>query len=246
MALVKCKECGHQISKSATQCPSCGAKIRRTTLFTKIVAGFFGLVVISMVAGQLGRETPPATSSGSAAPAVRPTSAATLPLTPEQQAEAQKRRELEAEANRRREAIALGLYWRYDEDSEKMGRGVVKHAYVRSLNEFQFDFPYRDRQRATLMLRKHPKHGRDVILTIERGQFLCGIDDCTVAVKFDDGPARTYPAAEPSDHSSTALFIRGHDRFVAAAKKAKRAYVEAQFFQQGTRVFEFDVSDLKW
>lgn len=28
MALTKCKECGHQVSKTAKACPSCGAKIK--------------------------------------------------------------------------------------------------------------------------------------------------------------------------------------------------------------------------
>jgi hypothetical protein len=38
MALVNCKECSHKISKTATQCPGCGAKIKRTSIVTKILA----------------------------------------------------------------------------------------------------------------------------------------------------------------------------------------------------------------
>jgi len=45
MALTKCKECGHEISKSAKACPGCGAVVKRTSLFTKFVAGFIGVVV---------------------------------------------------------------------------------------------------------------------------------------------------------------------------------------------------------
>lgn len=56
MALIKCHECGHQISKSASQCPGCGAKIKRTSLFTKIVAIFIGLVVFSAILGQCSSE----------------------------------------------------------------------------------------------------------------------------------------------------------------------------------------------
>lgn len=199
-----------------------------------------------MISRQFGSEPSPSLTAQTTPRLSKTLSPSVAPQTPEQVAEAEKRRAKEAETNRKRDTIALGLYWRYDQQSEQMGRGTVRHAYVRSLNEFQFDFPYREPQRATLTLRQHPKYGRDVILTIEKGQFLCGIDDCTVAIKFDDGQARNYAAVEPADHSSTALFIRGHDRFVAAAKKAKRAYIEAQFFQEGTRVFEFDISDLKW
>lgn len=117
---------------------------------------------------------------------------------------------------------------------------------MNSLNEVNFDFPYRGNQRGTLTLRIHPKYGKDVMLSIDKGQFLCGIDDCTVSVRFDEGKAQNFSAVGPSDHSTTTLFIRGYDRFVAATKKAKHVYIEAQFFQQGTRVFEFDVADLKW
>lgn len=47
MALDKCKECGNQISDKATSCPSCGAPIKRTSMGTKIVAGFIILAVFA-------------------------------------------------------------------------------------------------------------------------------------------------------------------------------------------------------
>jgi hypothetical protein len=229
MALTKCAECGHQISKSATQCPSCGAKVRRTGLFTKLLAGFFALVFASMFMRQCSSDGTPSVAQ----PAVSPAQ------TPEQRAEAERSRR--AEQDRR-----LGLKWAYEDSTDQMTRATIKHAQVNSINEVTFDFPYRGAQRGTLTLRVHPKYGRDVILSIDKGQFLCGIEDCTVAVRFDDAKPLSFTAVRPADHSTTSLFIRNHDRFVAAAKKAKRAYIEAQFFQQGNRVFEFDVSDLKW
>jgi hypothetical protein len=167
-------------------------------------------------------------------------------LTPEQKAEEQKRREEEAKAKQEQEAQALGLRWRYDEFSEKMGRGTVKIAIVRSLNEVQFGFPYSGAQRGMLQLRIHPKYGKDVMLSVERGQFLCGIYDCQIAVRFDNGKAQNFTAVPPSDHSTTMLFIKGYDRFLASARKAKKVYIEAEFYQQGTRVFEFEISGLKW
>ena len=50
MALQKCKECGNEISKSATACPKCGAKIKKTGCLTKIVAGFLILLVLVVIA----------------------------------------------------------------------------------------------------------------------------------------------------------------------------------------------------
>jgi hypothetical protein len=210
--------------------------------FTKIVAGFFGLVFLSMSIWQCGTDGTP--SAPSAQKATEQARAAAL--TPEQQAEEQKRRAQEVEAKQEQEALALGLRWQYDESSEKMGRGTVKEATVRSLNEIQFGFPYSGAQRGTLHLRIHPKYGKDVMISIEKGQFLCGIYDCQVAVRFDNGKAQNFSAVAPADHSTTMLFIRGYDRFLAGARKAKKVYIEAQFFQQGMRVFEFAISGLKW
>lgn len=68
------------------------------------------------------------------------------------------------------------LTWQYDESSDEMGRGKIRTAVVSSLNEVDFDFPYQGAQRAKLLLRRHPKYGRDVILQVEKGQFLTGID----------------------------------------------------------------------
>lgn len=53
MALIKCKECGNQISSSAKSCPKCGAKVKSSGCFGKlfkiaiyIVIGFLALSLI--------------------------------------------------------------------------------------------------------------------------------------------------------------------------------------------------------
>lgn len=46
MALVKCKECGAEISKKAKKCPQCGApNKKKTSVFTLIVAGLFTFIL---------------------------------------------------------------------------------------------------------------------------------------------------------------------------------------------------------
>jgi hypothetical protein len=207
-----------------------------------VIARFFGLLFLSMFMCHCGTDSTPTGPAAQKAPE----SARNATLMAEQQAAEQKRRAQEAEAKREQEALALGLRWRYDEWPEKMGRGTVKTAMVRSLNEVQFDFPYQGSQRGVLQLRIHPKYGKDVILTIEKGQFLCGIFNCQVAVRFDTGKAQNFTAVGPADHSTTTIFIRGYERFLANARKAKKVYIEAMFYHEGTRVFEFDISGLKW
>ncbi|MFA6450698.1 MAG: hypothetical protein WCX65_14590 [bacterium] len=149
-------------------------------------------------------------------------------------------------ANKVAEFQAAELKWNYSETDDEMGRGKIKSATVHSSNQFHFNFPYQEEQRATLQLRIHPKYGHDVILFIENGQFLCDIDSCKVAVRFDEGDAQSFNAVEPDDYSTTALFIRDYNRMIAGLRKANKVYIEAKFFQEGTRVFEFDVSGLEW
>jgi len=56
-----------------------------------------------------------------------------------------------------------------------------------STNTASFGFPYQGVQHTLLFLRGHPRHGQDVILKIEKGQFQCSsYDGCTVLVRFDD------------------------------------------------------------
>lgn len=53
MALVKCKECGQEVSQKATSCPKCGAPIKKkTSLFTWIVAIVLGVWFIGFLSKQ--------------------------------------------------------------------------------------------------------------------------------------------------------------------------------------------------
>ena len=52
MALIKCKECGREISKKAKTCPGCGANNIQISIITKVFCTFFGLIVlIGLLAG---------------------------------------------------------------------------------------------------------------------------------------------------------------------------------------------------
>ena len=67
MALTKCKECGEEISKKATQCPKCGAPAKKkTSLVTWMITIFIGLWVVGYFAGNSG--TSPSASGVARAP----------------------------------------------------------------------------------------------------------------------------------------------------------------------------------
>jgi hypothetical protein len=139
-------------------------------------------------------------------------------------------------------ALPPGAQWNYSQDADPMGKGTAYYATVQSTNTVTFDFPYGGAQHATLSLRSHPRYGKDVVLRIERGQFLCNsYDGCSVLVRFDEGPPQTYSAAGPSDNSSEVLFIRNYSRFITGMRKASRVRISTEVYQEGAPVFEFDV-----
>lgn len=50
MALKACKECGHQVSKNAAACPSCGNPIKKKNKRTEIgCGGLFALVILAII-----------------------------------------------------------------------------------------------------------------------------------------------------------------------------------------------------
>lgn len=49
MALLKCKECGQDISNKATKCPNCGFSRERTSLLIKIVTIFIVMIAVSLI-----------------------------------------------------------------------------------------------------------------------------------------------------------------------------------------------------
>ena len=229
MAMTKCKECGNEISTKAEACPKCGAKQVRTTGCAKVVLIFFGAIFLLAILGQCGRDTsytPSSTSSSSgvsSATAVSPQATNVAP-TPAP-------------------APEPGSQWRYSQDTDPMASGTTYHAQVLSENTVEFDFPYNGPQRAKLHIRTHPRHGKDVIMQIERGQILCrSYEDCTILVRFDDQKAQTYSAVGAADNSTETIFIRNYSRFMGQLLKAKTVRISVEIYQQGSPVFEFDVA----
>lgn len=133
--------------------------------------------------------------------------------------------------------------WNYRTETDPMG-GSIQTAVVQSTNEITFSSPYGGPQKGYVHLRVHPRHGRDVMFSIRRGQFMCRLDGCTVLVRFDDGKPERWRAVEPVDHSPEVVFLRDYTRFLRSIRAAKLMRIEATFFHQGSRVFEFNVAGL--
>lgn len=140
-------------------------------------------------------------------------------------------------------SAASSAAWQYRTETDPMG-GAFQSATTMSTNNLNFSAPYRGPQKATLYLRTHPRKGRDVLVAIEKGQFICNVSGCTLMVRFDQEKPRRFGAVGPTDHSSTVLFIRDYAGFTKALRAAKVVRIEATFYQEGSQVMEFDVAGL--
>lgn len=137
----------------------------------------------------------------------------------------------------------VGNQWVYTQNEDKMSGSTTYHAATESTNTVNFSFPYAGEQHATLYLRDSPRHGKDVIFRIEKGQILCSsYDGCGVLVRFDDGKPANYSGFGPDDNSTETVFIQNYSRFAQNMSKAKRLRISTNIYQQGAPVFEFDVS----
>lgn len=214
MALAKCRECGTAVSDAAKMCPKCGIAKPVKKKTSPLVMLLAILFGLGILGQFLGGGADTTTSTTT--PTAEP---APPPASP-------------------------GSHWSYSHNADPMSKGTTYHAFVSSTNTVEFEFPYNGAQRGTLNLRTDPRHGKDVVFAIKKGQILCrSYEDCTVLVRFDDEPASNYSAVGPADNSTEQVFIRNYDRFVGKMLKAKRVRISVNIYQEGAPVFDFDVSD---
>jgi double zinc ribbon protein len=216
----QCPKCKTFNSATSQFCSKCGAGLRRKR--SPVLAGCLGVIgiaVLIIVFSNRGTDTSGGTPSGTASSSGAPQNAKQTSIEPEPS-------------------------WSYSDDEDAMGR-KQSVARVASSNTLQFGFPYQGSQRGSLIIRKSAG-STDVMVRIERGQFICGIETCNVNVRFDHRPIQRFSASQPSDHSTTTLFLNNESRFISQVRKAKVVHVEATFYQEGSQALEFNVDGFTW
>lgn len=137
--------------------------------------------------------------------------------------------------------------WSYSQDKDELTGKTSYFASVTSDNSVNFDFPYNDQPiYLTVTIRKSPRYGTDVYISVPNGQFNTGIDGTTISVRFDDGKVGRYSCNPPSDGSSTILFINNAKSFIKKMKASKECRISAEFYQEGTPTFIFKTDGLEW
>ncbi len=132
--------------------------------------------------------------------------------------------------------------WEYSSNRDEMRGTTSKLAELESENSLDFDFPYNGGARGHLMLRKEPENGLNVILRMDKGQFMSNHE--YVSVKFDDDPIVRFSTSEASDNRIGVVFLSPERRFLALLRKSRKLIIEAEFYQEGRRQMTFNVAGL--
>jgi len=135
--------------------------------------------------------------------------------------------------------------WSFTEDIDKMSSKKVNYASIDANEELNFEFPYNGGSVATFTVRK--KNGtNDIYLSVSKGQFNSTFDGGQVRIKFDENSPRKYSFSSASDNSSDVIFINSTSDVISRLKNSKKMIIETEFFNEGTRQIEFDVTGFKW
>jgi len=139
-----------------------------------------------------------------------------------------------------------GAQWEYSDTEDPMGGAKNKSAALQSTNRINHPFPYEGDIWGTIMLRKHPRMGTDVLVAVSDGQLNCSsYSNCTVTVRFDDSKPIKFSADEAASGSNKVIFLRKTKPFIAAISKSKLVRIELSMYNAGVEVFEFNTEGLK-
>lgn len=139
--------------------------------------------------------------------------------------------------------------WGYGEsEKDKMDNSSYHYSSCSSLNKVELKFPYNGGSTLDILLRNgFKKQGNEVILQIDKGQFMSSFDgDETIKIKFDDNPTKEYSYQNEGTGQSTTIFLNHSNSIIEKLKKSKRVIIEVDFFDNGSFQFEFNVEGLKW
>lgn len=174
-------------------------------------------------------------------------------LAPSEEEMQEIKSKVEAENKEDRERLAKAkeiqaemTKWRYSDQEDEMTGKLTKFAQVISENKVNFEFPYNGGSNLELTFRKKGKSLDAAYIRISKGQFVSKYDGASISVRFDDLDPVNYKVSESSTYSTDILFINSKSGFLKRVKNAKTIKIQADFYQEGSKVFTFDTEDLEF
>lgn len=146
-----------------------------------------------------------------------------------------------------KEKKKLADKWIYYNNKDEMTGKTTVSANIYSENTVNFSFPYNGTQKGRLQIRNHPSFGKDIILSIEKGQIQCqSYNGCTVKVRFDNNKAVSWNASGAADNSTEVVFISNYSLFIKKLRNAKTVLIQPSIYQEGQPIFRFEVGGFNY
>jgi hypothetical protein len=136
--------------------------------------------------------------------------------------------------------------WSFSDEVDKMTNKTNYFAIINSENTVELSAPYNGGSISTFTFRKMDgKLG--ALLRVNPSQFShTDVYGGTVMIKFDDEAGRKYSYGLPSDGSSDVIFIENSKLLLSKLKTSKKMLIEAEFYNNGNKIIEFDVKGFEW
>ncbi|WP_320151072.1 hypothetical protein [uncultured Tolumonas sp.] len=132
--------------------------------------------------------------------------------------------------------------WDYSNKEESMGRGYNEVASIQSENTFELQAPYMGSQHATLVLRRLYNTDNELVILIEKGQFICGVTGCSITARIDNNESFSIPVAIPHDGSTNMLIGSLNVTTKRSILAGKKLLIETTIYQNGEHIFEFNIN----
>lgn len=134
--------------------------------------------------------------------------------------------------------------WQYSEFEDKMTSGIQYYAQVEAKDLLHFDSPYEGGSTASMIIRN--KNGiNKIYVKISEGQFNLNSSSIRWRIRFDEAQPEKHLVIRANDGSSNIVFIN-YDLLINKLRSSKGMILEAEFYQEGLRLIEFNTSGLKW
>lgn len=129
--------------------------------------------------------------------------------------------------------------WRYDRSTDDMRGTETRTACITASDRLMFQFPYQGGSSAELCLRQRGR-AFDAFISVSRGQFICHLRDCPIALKVDEGAVIELGGDPPDSAAHDIVFLRRGSTLRQKLLRARRFIVEATFYREGARQIVFE------
>lgn len=145
--------------------------------------------------------------------------------------------------------------WKYRNQTSPMTDEKTWFATITSTNSVRMGFPYEGGTRAHLVLRRTTARDSlirsvEVLFYVDRGQFISP-QEGGITVRLGDHEPQFFYTDATASYDYDTVFIRDPNRLIATIQKGllknqTRLRIEAEFYREAPKVFEFDTFGLAW